>query len=583
LDGHAGLLSLLLFLVAVVVFVPLARGIGVSSVLGYLIAGVVLGPSGLGLAESSGVLRLLGEIGILFLLFAIGLELSIARLVEMRRDVLGLGTAQVVVTGALLAALVTSAGAAAGLLAVVVGLALALSSTAVVLQLLRERRELSHRHGRLSLAVLMLQDLAVIPLLVSIVVLAESQGEGLGLVLALAAGKALLAVAGILLVGRFLLRPVYRLVAMTRSPEALLALTLLLALGTGAATEAAGLSMSLGAFLAGLLVGETEYQHQVESDIEPFRALLLGLFFANVGLSIDLAWVLEHLFPLTWIMGALLGCKAVVIAVLARGFGHPWRRALRVGLLLAQVGELGLVALDLARTERLLDPVLANGLLTLAALTMFVSPGLAALGRRLDDALAAREPPGSSDLIASEIADLEGHVIVAGCGRVGHTVSHVLAEEGLEAVGLDLDPSCVARLRRDGFDAFVADAMRAGVLKAAGIERARALVVTVDDPRAAERICATAYREKPGIQVLARARHHGHGRQLMAAGASVVVAETLEGSLELAGRTLAALEVPVEEVERLLGTLRAEDYAKLDAWNLTESAPEPRGGSGILS
>lgn len=577
MDGHTGLLSLLLFLAAVVVFVPLARGLGMSSVLGYLIAGVVLGPSGLGLAESSGVLRLLGEVGILFLLFAIGLELSLARLVEMRRDVLGLGTAQVVVTGALLAAVVTSAGVAAGLLAVVVGLALALSSTAVVLQLLREHRELSHRHGRLSIAVLMLQDLAVIPLLVSIVVLAESQGQGLGLALAAAVGKALSAIAGILLVGRFLLRPIYRIVATTRSSEALLALTLLLALGTGAATEAAGLSMSLGAFLAGLLVGETEYQHQVESDIEPFRALLLGLFFANVGLSIDLAWVLEHLLPLTAIMAALLGCKAVVITVLARGFGHPWRRALRVGLLLAQVGELGLVALDLAREERLLDPVLATGLLTLAALTMFVSPGLAALGRWLDDALAAREPPGSSDLIASETADLEGHVIVAGCGRVGHTVSHVLAEEGLDAVGLDLDPSCVTRLRSDGFDAFVADATRPGVLAAAGIERARALVVTVDDAWAAERICVAGYREKPGIQILARARHHVHGRQLMAVGATVVVAETLEGSLELAGRTLAALEVPAEEVERLLGTLRAEDYAKLGAWDLTESAREPRG------
>ncbi len=570
MEGHAGLLSLLLFLMAVVVLVPLTRALGLSSVLGYLIAGVILGPSGLALAESSGVLRLLGEIGILFLLFAIGLELSVVKLVEMRRDLLGLGSAQVLVSGALLAAAVTAAGVAEGLLAVFVGLALALSSTAVVLQLLRERRELAHRHGRLSIAVLMLQDLAVIPLLVSIVVLGETQGEGLGVALEQAAAKALLAMIGILLAGRYLLRPIYRVVANSRSPEVLLALTLLLALGTGAATEAAGLSMSLGAFLAGLLVGETEYKHQVESDIEPFRTLLLGLFFANVGLSIDLAWVASHALVLAAAMVALIGCKAAVLVGLARVFGHPWRRALHVGLLLSQVGELGLVALDLAREERLLDPALATGLLTLATLTMFVSPGLAALGRRIDAALAAREPPPASGLIAAETADLEGHVVVAGCGRVGHTVCRVLAEEGLDAIGLDLDPARVAVLRGEGFDAFVADATRTGVLASAGIARARAMVVTVDDPRAAEHICTTVRRAQPELLVLARARSHTHGKQLVAAGATAVVAETLEGSLELAGRTLTALEVPVEEVDRLLGTLRADDYSKLEVWNVAD-------------
>lgn len=570
-DGHAGLLSLLLFLMAVVVLVPLTRALGLSSVLGYLIAGVVLGPSGLALAESSGVLRLLGEVGILFLLFALGLELSIGKIVEMRRDVLGLGSAQVLLTGGLLAAIVTATGVADGLLAVFVGLSLALSSTAVVLQLLRERRELAHRHGRLSIAVLMLQDLAVIPLLVSIVVLGESAGEGLGVALSWAAGKALVAMIAILLVGRYLLRPIYRVVATSNSPEVLLALTLLLALGTGAATEAAGLSMSLGAFLAGLLVGETEYKHQVESDIEPFRTLLLGLFFANVGLSIDLVWVASHALLLGASMLALIGCKAALLVGLARGFGHPWRRALHVGLLLSQVGELGLVALDLAREERLLDPALANGLLTLAALTMFVSPGLAALGRRIDAALVAREPPPASGLIAAETADLEGHVVVAGCGRVGHTVCRALAEEGLDAIGLDLDPARVTLLRGEGFDAFVADATRAGVLVSAGIDRARAMVVTVDDPQAAEHICATVHRARPGLLVLARARSHAHGRQLMAAGATAIVAETLEGSLELAGRTLAALDVPSEEVDRLLGTLRADDYSKLEAWHVADS------------
>jgi CPA2 family monovalent cation:H+ antiporter-2 len=577
MNGQAEVASVLIFLGAVVLLVPLARALGVSSVLGYLAAGFALGPGGLELVEAGGALHALGELGILFLLFAVGLELSFERLIELRRDALGLGTAQVLATGALLAAIATALGVAGGLLAVVVGLALAMSSTAVVLQLLRERGELAHRHGRLALAVLMLQDLAVIPLLVAVAVLASGAQDGLGGALALAVGKAGVAIVAIVLGGRFVLRPLYAAVAAARSPEVLLVLTLLLALGTGVATQAAGLSMSLGAFLAGLLVGETEYRHQVEADIEPFRALLLGLFFAGVGLSIDVRWLREHLGLLALAVLAVIALKASVVAVLARVFGHPWRRALYAGLLLAQVGELGLVALNLAGEERLLDAATASPLLTLTALSMAITPALAALGRRLDRWLAAHEDPALEPLAAGS-AELEGHTIVAGCGRVGHTVCRVLLGSGIAPIGLELDPARVAQLRREGIQAFVADATRPGVLEAAGIGRARALVVTVDDAAGAERICSVVHRVQPGIVLLARARTRGHGRRLVDAGASAVVAETLEGSLELAGRTLAALDMPADEINRLLGGLRQDDYALLDAWQVADGTA-PRAAS----
>ncbi len=562
----------LVFLATAVVTVPLCRALRVSPILGYLAAGLVLGPHGLGVVQESAPLHALSEVGLLFLLFAIGLELSLDRLSALRRWALGLGSAQVLATGVVLAAvaarwLPSRAGA------LVVGFSLALSSTAVVLQLLRERGELGRRHGRVSLAVLLLQDLAVVPILLGIS-LVTNGSEGIAPALGAAAARAAAAVAVLVVAGRLLLRPLYRAVAATRHSDVLLALTLLVALGTAAATRAIGLSSSLGAFLAGLLVAETEYRHQVEADVEPFRGLLLGLFFLGVGVSIDLPLVRVHAGALVLlVLGVLLG-KSAILYPLARGFGLPRHQAARVALLLAQAGEFAFVSLDLARARHLIGAAAASVLLAAVALTLFATPALAALARRADEAFAPDETEAAASALAEETRDLEGHAVIGGCGRVGHVVLRVLAQQGVPAVGLDVDPGRVAELRRMGLPVFLGDVARKQVLEAAGLERARVAVVTIDQPDAAEALCAILRRDHPDLRILARARNRERVRRLLRAGADGAVAEALEGSLELSGRVLEILDQPREEIDRMLDGLRENDYARIEEWRI------PEAGSG---
>jgi len=571
-EGAGLVAGALIFLATAVVAVPLCRAIGVSPILGYLAAGVLLGPSGLGIVRESEPLHVLSEVGLLFLLFAIGLELSLDRLRSLRRWALGLGSAQVLLSGVLLAALalrwLPSPGAA-----LVVGFSLALSSTAMVLQLLRERGELGVRHGRVALAVLLLQDLAVVPILLG-TSLVTNGGPVLAPALGLAAARAAAAVVVLVAAARLLLRPLYRAVASTRHSEVLLALTLLVALGTATATRALGLSSSLGAFLAGLLVAETEYRHQVEADVEPFRGLLLGLFFLGVGVSIDLGLVREHVGALLLLVLGVIAVKTAVLFPLARGFGLPRNRAVHVALLLAQAGEFGFVSLALARAQGLLEPAAASLLLAAVALTLFATPGLAALARRADALLAPRDTEPAAQALEEETRDLEGHVVIAGCGRVGHIVLRVLADQGVPGVGLDLDPDRVQELRRMGLPVFVGDVARKKLLEAAGVERAVVAVVTIDRPDAAEALCAILRRDHPGLRILARARNRERVRRLLEAGADGAVAEALEGSLELSGRVLEALELPREEIDRVLDGLRENDYARIEEWRIPEAGSE---------
>jgi CPA2 family monovalent cation:H+ antiporter-2 len=567
MDDAEGLTNVLVFLTVIVVTVPLARALRVSPVLGYLVAGVVLGPSGLGVIDWTERLQGLAEVGVLFLLFATGLDLSFDRLVQLRRYALGLGVGQLGLTGLALAVL-TSGAFDALPVALVVGFSLAMSSTAIVVQLLRERGELARRHGRASLAVLLLQDVAVVPLLVAIGVLARS-GEDLAGALGTAALTGLFAVAGILAVGRLALRPLYHRIASLRSAEALLSLTLLVALGSGWATQQLGLSMALGAFLAGVLVAETEYRHQVEADLEPFRSLLLGLFFLGVGLSIDLDVVVGRAPTVLGLAIAVVVTKAVLLFVLARANGLVPRDAAPLALGLAQSGEFGFVALTLAQEGGLLAGETGSLLRAMVAVTMFATPGLLALGHRLGGALEPTRPDPGDDGLEAEARGLEGHVVIAGCGRVGETVARVLTAHGVPAIGLEIDPGRVVELRARGLPVFVGDASRPQVLERAGIERASAAVVTLDQPEAAERICAVLRRGHTHLPVLARARNREHGGRLLRAGATAAVPETLAASLELAGRVLAALEITPDEIDRTLDELRADDYAQLEAWRVS--------------
>ncbi|WP_421706605.1 monovalent cation:proton antiporter-2 (CPA2) family protein [Algihabitans sp.] len=553
--------DILYFLLAAVVIVPLARQLRSSPVLGYLAAGVVIGPSLLGLIEDTESTLILAEFGIVFLLFAIGLELSVERLKVLKRYVFGLGTTQVVVTAAVIALVLIALGLPTAA-ALVIGGGLALSSTAFVLQMLVERAELAARFGRVAFSILLLQDLAIVPLL-ALVPLLGAEGSSVLLALGLAAIKATAAVGLTLLAGRFLLRPVYRVVAKTRSTELFVATTLLVLLGTGYLMVQAGVSMALGAFLAGLLLSGTEYRHQVEADIRPFRGLLLGLFFMAVGLQIDLGLIAEHAVTVVLAVVALMLGKALVIYGLCRAFGLPDEIAVRVGPLLAQGGEFGFVLVGGGMVVGVVPQVTGQLALAVVAMTMVLTPLSAWIGQSLSQRIARRQATrGDLPDIAEEVEDLQDHVVIAGFGRVGQTIAQVLAEAHVPYVGLDLDHDRVRHCRGLDLPVYYGDASQVDVLHTAGLEQAKAAVITLDNPEAASHTVAALRERAPEIPIFVRARDLGHRNELEAQGATAVVPETIEASLQLGGIVLGALGAG-DSATTIMEDYRRENYAKL--------------------
>ncbi len=551
----------LIILAAAIVVVSLFRRLRVSPVLGYLFAGVLIGPHGLRLVNDVHAVEALAEFGVVFLLFAIGLELSLGRLFAMRRHVFGMGTLQVVISAGVIITLARLAGLGTSE-ALVLGGGLALSSTAVVMRMLQDDGAIHTRAGRMALAVLLLQDLAVVPLL-TIVPLLGSEGGTLGRELALAAGKAALALIIIMAAGRLLLRPVLRGVAAARTPELFTAITLFVALGVSWATALAGLSMALGAFLAGLLISETEYRHQVEADIAPFRGLLLALFFMAIGMGIDVGLLAGNAHIVAAGVLALLAVKAVVVAGLARLFGQPWGTAVFVGFALAQAGEFGFVLVTLAREGGALGDRTAGLALLVIALSIALTPLLMLAGhaaaRRVHRASAA----GAEGDLERETRDLRRHALVLGLGRVGRTVAQLLEAAEREYVALDRDPEVVAEGRRRKIPAFFGDGSRPEVLRAAGVERASAVVITLDDAASATRALHAVRAADADVPVIVRARDTGSCGPLTAAGATYVVPELVEGSLQLGGRLLMALGVAEDAVEAALDEMRRDDYRRL--------------------
>lgn len=533
-----------------------AHRLRISTLLGFLLVGVALGPQGVGALAAlwpplealtlrdGPAVRLAGELGVAFLLFMIGLELSLARLWRMRRIVLRLGGAQVLLTALLIALAAGALGlGAAG--ATVLGAAFALSSTAIVMQLLAERGRLGTPLGRAAFAILLLQDLAVVPILFLVTVLGGERGLDGSIALGIfeAFGRAALAVAAILVLGRIVLRPILRLVAATGSREAFLAAVLLAILATAAATELAGLSVALGAFLAGLLLSECEFRPQIAVDVEPFKGLLLGVFFVSVGLGLDLEGLRAAPLGILGAALALVMIKASVLYALLRLNGESRDVAAEGALLLAQAGEFGFVVVALAAGLGLLAPGEAAAATLVAGLSMAATPLLAALGRALATRLGA---PAAATEAPAPPAALEGHVIIAGYGRVGRAVGEILDAQRLPHVAADLAPQRVARLRAEGTAIYYGDASRAEFLAQLGAGRASALVVTMDRPEAAAAVARAARARWPELPILARARDEDHAQALRAAGASEVVLEVVEASLQLGEGLLRALGVPEE-------------------------------------
>ena len=538
------LFEVIVILLAAVVSVLVFQRLRLGSIVGYLVAGVVIGPTGLALISDVEGTRTLAELGVVFLLFTIGLELPFERIKLMRGRSLGLGAAQLIVTSAAIAAAALITGMN-GLASIIVGMGLALSSTAIVLRILSDRGDITSRFGRSAFAVLLVQDLAVGPMLVCVLALGAA-GASIPAALGFAALKVTVAVLAILGVGRIVLRHVFWPVAQTRDPEIFAALTLLVVLCTGMLTNLAGLSMAFGAFLAGMLFAETHYRHQVGAVIQPFRALLLGLFFITVGMRIDLELTLREGWTIAALVLALLLGKAVLLAGLSRLFGMAWAQALNLGILLAQGGEFAFLLLGVGMTTGALGEEDGQLLLVVVALTMGATPFLARLGQALCERVERAEAVRVED-IPGHTEALSGHVVIAGFGRVGQAVAQRLESAGVPYIAVDLDPHRIAQARQRGLPVYYGDVTRPEILDTLHVERARSMVVAVDSPKTALQLVALVCYIFPDLEVYARASDEAHARELENLGAHAAIPELVATGFKLAGSILDAMERNIVE------------------------------------
>ena len=545
------------FLAATVIAVPLFRRLKLSSVLGYLAAGMVIGPWGLGLFDDVESVLHLAEFGVVLLLFVIGLELQPSRLWVLRHSVFGAGAAQVALTTAVLAAAIMALGTPWAA-ALVIAFALSLSSTALVLQVLAERGELTARHGRASFAILLFQDLAIMPALVLLPLLAgqaDTQVDWRAIALPVAA------IFGVVVAGRFLLRPVLRIVAATRVQEAFTAAALLVVVGTALLFESAGLSMALGAFIAGVLLADSEYRHELEADIEPFKGLLLGLFFIAVGMTANLDVLVERPLVIAGLTLGYLVLKALAVWIGARLTRHDRPTAWRMGVSLAGGGEFAFVLFSLAAGDGLLPRATVDLLVLVVTLSMVLSPLLIGAADRLARRLRPPSTPPAYDRIEPE----EPRVLIAGFGRFGQIVARVLRARQIRFTALEVSQAQVDFVRRFGNKLYYGDASRLEMLRAAGAEHAQLLVLAIDDVEASVRAAELARRHFPRLRVLARARNRQHAFRLMEAGVSDIWRETLASSLEVAEAALVALGTPRDAAASQVRKFRAHDEATLRA------------------
>ncbi|MET0982014.1 MAG: monovalent cation:proton antiporter-2 (CPA2) family protein [Telluria sp.] len=567
----SGLELTLLLLGSAVLGVVVFRSLHLPPMLGYLAVGVLIGPHAFGLAAETHSTHALAEFGVVFLMFSIGLEFSLAQLRAMRRIVFGLGLAQVVLTivAAMLGALACSMWfpqlAVSWQAAFALGGALAMSSTAIVVKLLTERLELESEHGRRIIGILLFQDLAVVPLLILIPALAKNP-EDLAPTLAWAAVKAAAVLALLLFFGQKLMRSWFTMVAKRRSQELFMLNLLLVTLGAAWITERAGLSLALGAFVAGMLISETQFKHQVEEDIKPFRDVLLGLFFITIGMLLNLRLVLEHWWLVLLLLVIPVLLKFVLIAALAKAFGSSDGVAMRTGLALAQAGEFGFVLLNMASGSKLIDPFLMQLVLASMVLSMLVAPFIIEKSDRIVMKVSANEWMMQSlqlTQLASRTMAAQKHVILAGFGRSGQSVATLLTDEKLPWYALDLDPERVQEAQAAGSSVSYGDAGRRESLIAAGINRASALVITFADTRAALKVLHLVHELAPTLPVIVRSHDDSDLDILRAAGATEVVPEALESSLMLASHALVVVGVPLRRVVHRVQSARDERYAAL--------------------
>lgn len=590
---------ILIFCLSAVLAVPIFKRLGLGAVIGYLVAGAAIGPAGLRLFNDADSVRGVAEVGVVMLLFVIGLELKPSKLLAMRRDIFGLGAAQFVVTGVLIALACMALGLTARA-AALLGVAFALSATAIALQILDERGTLQTHHGQRTFAVLLFQDMAVVPILAIVPLLAPGTAaagpdlwQGLR-----STGVAVGSITAIVLAGLYLLNPLFRVLAWTGAREVMTAAALLVVLGAAIIMEHAGMSMALGAFLAGLLLSESNFRHQLEADIEPFRGLLLGLFFMSVGMGMDATVILSRALPLALAAVGLIGLKIAVAYALERWMGSQPRDALRSAALLAPAGEFAFVLVPMAGALAILDAQTASLASALAALTMVLGP-ITAKGIEigLERRDAARPEP---DFDPSSFDGAQGSVLVIGFGRFGQLTTQVLLADGVDVTVIDNNVDRIKAAGKFGFKVYYGDGARLDVLRAAGAGQSRVIAVCVDDRQAALTIVELVRENFPLAQVHARAYDRIHSIDLIKAGVDYQMRETLISALEFGRETLIALGAEASRAEEVRlgvrerdeqrlalqqveGKLRPADYSKLVPRLTPEPLTAPKARSKALT
>jgi len=575
--GELGFLTFgLVLLAAAVLSVPIARRLGLSAIVAYLIAGIVIGPHGLAAFGTPESIIPVSELGVVMLLFLIGLELELGRLVALRRAIFGLGAAQLALTALAIGALAYLVGLVDWRGAVVAGVALAMSATAIALEILEERGQLQQDYGQRAFAILLFQDMAVVPLLAVLPLLAQAGesnhanvGDGLRAV-ALIVGAILLIVVS----GRYLLNPFFRLLAQTGSREVMTAAALLVVLGAALVMQKAGMSMALGAFLAGVLLAESNYRHELEADIEPFRGLLLALFFMGIGMSIDLAIVRANLWLILAAAAVITVLKAAIVWLLFNATCVRRADALRAGSVLTAAGEFAFVLIPLGGSLGVLDARQASILTAIAAITMLLGPLVATFTETL---LRRLNPPDTRE--PDDFSEARGSVLVIGFGRFGQIVSQCLLAEDIDVTTIDNDPEMIQDAGGFGFKVYYGDGTRLDVLRAAGAGEARLVAVCIDNRQAASRIVDLVRAEFPGTKLYVRSYDRRHTLQLIAKGVDFELRETYESALVFGRSTLEALGLDSERAAATEQFVRARDLDRL----AVQQAEGLSAGTDLLS
>jgi monovalent cation:H+ antiporter-2, CPA2 family len=570
------LLQILILLAASVCVVAAVRKLALPAILGYLAVGMLLGPHALALAADNETTQLLADFGVVFLVFTLGLEFSLPRLVAMRWEVLGVGGAQVLITTGIIAAGAIMFFDVAPAVAVVVGGAVAMSSTAIIIAQLTEQSENNRTHGRLAVAICLFQDLSF-PLLLALISALGNGGRAADAAHILGAiGFAVAALLLVLAAGRWLLRPLFLMIASVRSAELFSLAVLLAVLASAWATHAAGLSLALGAFLAGMMLAETEFRHQIEATIRSYREVLLGLFFITVGMLLDVGLLLRDLPVVTAILIGMLLLKSAVVAVVAQPATKSWFKSLRTGVVIAQGGEFGFALLILLLRRELLDPRLVQPLLAATVLSMVLSPLIIRHNRQITRIILRESGNPQTEAMRQEritlaAADRE-HVVICGFGRVGQNIARVLEQTGFEYIALDVDPYRIRTGRQVGDPVVYGDASQVKVLENVGLAHASVVVITFANPDVALRILRSVRELRADVPILVRTQDDTKLVELQAAGATEVVPETFEASLMLLSHLLLLVKLPVVQVLRTVNDIRSHRYQMLRQYFRAEGA-----------